>query len=295
MAIFRYLPSAQFALIAASIIVSGGLVLAAENYTNKEKGLGVLDASETSTRGADIDWQSTLAEIQLQSGITSPKPPNEESVRQLLEGAQSSNVTDSVARTLLINLSNASAQGLGSDIPTQERLIASALTQVDKQISATYVLTDLTTIPNTPVSLRLYGNAVIAALLAHPRASMADTLFAIGAVVDNNNPTSPLKIIGQEYRALANDFTDIPVPQMLAPLHLQITNNFFHIADVYPDMETLLSDPLRGLAGLQTYQSLTDETTRVLTTIAQQLDKSAILFDKDEPGSAWSIFLPTSL
>ena len=56
-------------------------------------------------------------------------------------------------------------------------------------------------------------------------------------------------------------------------------------------MQQVLGDPVRGLSAVQKYQSLTDEATRVLTTIAGTLNKDGILFTKDEPGSAWSAFL----
>jgi hypothetical protein len=56
-------------------------------------------------------------------------------------------------------------------------------------------------------------------------------------------------------------------------------------------MQTTLSDPLRGLVGLQTYESKLDELARVFTNIAQNLNKDGILFNKSEPGSIWQSFL----
>jgi hypothetical protein len=38
---------------------------------------------------------------------------------------------------------------------------------------------------------------------------------------------------------------------------------------------------------------LLDEATRVLTNIASTLNKDGVLFTEDEPGSAWSAFLPS--
>ena len=248
-------------------------------------------------QGADIDWKGTLEEIQLQSGITLPEPPNEKSVGELLAAAQNDNLTESVSRTLLINLTSAASQGLGSDIPTQEELVAQALTQINKVDSPAYTLAQLPTTGNTPEALRSWGNAVMATLIAHPKASVDETFRVLGSAVDKNSAAllASLKTIGAAYRAIAEDLAATPVPGTLAPLHLQIVNNFALIAQTYADMEALPTDPLRGLAGLQTYQSLTDETARVFTTIAQQLSKNAILFNEDEPGSAWSGFLPTSL
>jgi hypothetical protein len=60
---------------------------------------------------------------------------------------------------------------------------------------------------------------------------------------------------------------------------------------VFGDMQLIFEDPLRGLAGLQLFQALNDETTRVFISIAQQLSQNGILFNKDEPGSAWGSLL----
>jgi hypothetical protein len=56
-------------------------------------------------------------------------------------------------------------------------------------------------------------------------------------------------------------------------------------------MGALISDPLRGVAAIQRYTSAMNEAGRVLTSIAQTLNKDGILFTKDEPGSTWNAFL----
>ena len=53
-------------------------------------------------------------------------------------------------------------------------------------------------------------------------------------------------------------------------------------------MEAVLDDPIRGLTGLQKYKTMGDEAGRVFINIAQALNKSGILFSKDEPGALWT-------
>src|SRR6185437_14253783 len=76
------------------------------------------------------DWQQTLADIEAQSGVSIPQAPDENKLAVLLDAAKSPSITDTVARTLFISLSSASSQGLGSDFPTQDQLIAQALSQL---------------------------------------------------------------------------------------------------------------------------------------------------------------------
>jgi hypothetical protein len=53
----------------------------------------------------------------------------------------------------------------------------------------------------------------------------------------------------------------------------------------------VVNDPLRGLQGLQVYQSAAGISVKVFTNIAQALNKNGILFKKDEPGAAWAALL----
>lgn len=291
MSLLSFLPSAQFVLIVVSITLSLGLVVGAERFTRQENTARIAPA-EVSTPAELSDWQRQLEEIQALSGLALPEPPDEEAYLTLLEAAQSPNVTESVSRSLLINLSNASAQGLGSDLPTQEQLVAQALQHLPTE-STSYTLGDLSVIIGSKEALRTYGNAVMVTLQRYPAANAGEALRAVGLAVDQDDMTHFKKLtpIREAYRAIALELLELPVPQTLSPLHLAIANNFSAMARSLADAEATPTDPLRGLVGMQRYQLLLEETERVFTTIAQQLNSSAILFNKDEPGNAWSVFL----
>ncbi len=297
MSLQTYLPSAKFAVMAGAIALSGGLVVAAQYVTNPAPSTAGLSAEAQAAQAAQsANWQQVLRDIESQSGIKAPEAPSTDTVNALLTAAQSTNLTTQVGRTLLVSLSNANAQGLGSDIPTQEQLIAEATAQLDAQASGpAYAVGDLQITVQSSASVRAYGNAIMKALNAHGGASAQNTYLAIGAITDSQNAAAiaELKTIGAAYRALAEAIAETPVPQTYSPLHLQLANDFAAIAASYPDMQTMLDDPLRGLAGVQRYSALIDEARRVLTNIAQLLSKDGILFSKDEPGAAWSGLLAT--
>ncbi|MBC7837012.1 hypothetical protein H7X87_04550 [Acetobacteraceae bacterium] len=297
MKVLSYLPSAQFGIIAGSILLSGGLVVAAQAFTRPANPPSTLTPSQNAPAAQNTgDWLATLREIQAQnSSYTLPTGPNEGTVKTLLGAAQSQNITDTIGRSLLINLSTAKAQGLGADVPTQDKLIADAAAQIEQNRGAqVYTVGNLILATNTPDAEHTYGNTVMATLGLHLKASYYDTLLAIGYATDYKDKTklSTLPAIAKEYKALADDLSRVAVPVTLAPLHLQIINNYARMADLYDDMAVMLDDPLRGLGGLELYESLIQETARVFTNIAQQLSKDGILFTKDEPGNTWSSLLP---
>ena len=143
--------------------------------------------------------------------------------------------------------------------------------------------------------MHTYGNSVMQALTAHPNASEQATLLAIDEIVEGGDKSkvSTLATIGAAYQGIANSLAATPVPQTLAPLYLQAINNFAALGASYTNMETVGTDSVRGLQGLQVYENLMDSNARVFTNIAEELQKDGILFTKDEPGSAWSALLGT--
>jgi hypothetical protein len=293
MKIGRYAPSGQFALIAVSILLSGGLVYAAERVTHPANTASLV--ADAGTPSDSDNWQAALSQIQAQNASTSFTAPDPQTVGQMLQAAQSDNITDSVGKTLLINLSNAKSQGLGNDIPTQDQIVAAAAAQVAASKPKTYTTQNLTVVGDTNASLKAYGNAVIQILIDHPNASEKATLLAVSTATDKNDASQLKKLpaINAEYKAILAELLTVPTPKTLSPLHVAVINSYSIIVASYPDMQASLSDPLRGIVGLQTYEAQLDILIRLYTNIAQNLNKDGILFTKDEPGSVWQSFLTT--
>ncbi len=294
MNIVRYLPSVQFTVIVASIALSGGLVVAAQKITQPSNNTSSLTSTTPTQTVLQTDWLSTLRTIEGANIGATTSLATAETAKTLLSGAVSTNVTDTVARTLLVSLSEAKSQGLGSDIPTQDKLIAQAVSQIKKDRGQpTYTESDLVTSANTTAAIKAYGNAVIAVVSAHPRASYPDVVLAVGKATDNADPSqlAVLTAIQKDYQALAQELSKVPVPSKLRPLHLQAVNNLALMGTSLSDVKVIFEDPLRGLAGFDLYQGLNSETSRVFTNIAQQFAQDGILFSKDEPGNDWSSFI----
>lgn len=295
MSISSYLPSAKLVSIVLSLALSIGLVFAADALTHRSTPVATVAVDTNSQSNIDADWQTALASIQAQTASSTFPAPDPDFVNTLLQAAQTSNVTDTVGKTILINLNNAQSQGMGDDIPTQDQIVAAAAQQLKDQRASPHIYTtaDLTVVPASNTSLRAYGNGVMSVLSATSSASESATLLSIDLAIEggDKNQGEKLAAIGSAYAALARALITVPVPQTLVPLHLQVLNDYSSISATYTDMQTVSDDPLRALEGLQTYESLLDEEARVFTNIAQELSKDGILFTKDEPGSAWSTFV----
>src|SRR3990167_8680364 len=156
MSIASYLPSSQFSVVVASIAAAGGLIVGAQYVTRPQNTTPQLSAApETAVA---TDWEASLAQVQATvPGL--PEAPSEDTVAALIKAAKSDNLTDTVARTLLVNLSSASAQGLGADILTQDKIVAlAAQAAAPPQAKKTYAESDLILVDNTPQTQKAYGS-----------------------------------------------------------------------------------------------------------------------------------------
>lgn len=290
----RYAPSSKFTGIALSLLLSAGLVYGAERFTHPSVDTASLESDQTAIQQKDsTDWEAALYASQAANASSSLTTPNQQTVAQMLQAAQSDNITDTVGKTLLINLSNAKSQGLGNDTPTQDQIISAAAAQIAASKPALYTTADLTVVADSNATLKAYGNGVMRILNSNTAATDSATMQAIADATSNNDPSAlqRLTLIGAAYKTIAQQLLALPVPKTLSPLHVTVVNAFATIAATYPDMQTMFKDPLRGLVGLQTYQAQLQLLGRVFTNIAQNLNKDGILFTKDEPGAAWQLFI----
>ncbi len=281
------LPSKKFSAIVGSIALSCLLVMVA-NIVTQPPPLPKAELASDSSADQATDWQATLDNIQAQQASRLPTPPDPTTVQDLLQGAQTANITDSVGRSLLINVTDASAQGLGADQPTQNQLLAAAMQQIQNVAvqTKTYSVSDLTIVPNSKETLHAYGNALALVLAKHPDASMAETLTMFGSAV-NGQTTQLTKMgtIAREYEALATDLANIPTPLSIAAYQLGVINGEMTMAGSFEHMEMVSSDPLRGLAGLQIYNNAAQSVQGMFINITQVFAKEGILFTKDDAGA----------
>jgi len=290
MSIASYLPSSQFSVTVASIAAAGGLIIGAQYITRPQNPSAELYAAPEAR--STSDWEAALAQVQA-TVPSLPEVPNQDTVSALLQAAKSDNLTDTVARTLLVNLSNASSQGLGADIPTQDKIVAmAAQAAAPPQAKKIYSQSDLVLTDNTPQTQKDYGNAVMVVLGRYTGATSQAVLLAVSKATDNNDPAElkALVRIQAEYEGLVEDLASVAVPKTIAPMHVQALNSLGTVAASVEDLQKILNDPLRGLQALKQYQSKLGEVGRVFTSIAEALSKNGILFNKDEPGSAWAVF-----
>ena len=307
MAMRPYLPSSQFSLLAGSLLLSIGLVYAASrindfrtapgsvialNPTNGKAPAGDTDYDGlpdweeiiygTDPEVADTDGDGTPDGVEVKTsqdpsipgaGFSQTKSPAD--LEELLVGVRTGNATESIGRNILVSLAAAAGEGASTDEPTQNRIVERALQELSVENPPAYGISDIVVVPETVLSLRAYGNAVMTAMGKHISANWGDALFAVGLAVDGI------------------DESLLSVPAGLVSLHVRMQNDFVASANASADMEWVLGDPLRGFAAVEKFRTAVSENAKVFTSIAEKLKKDGILFDESEPGKAWDLFRST--
>ena len=314
-----YFPSGQFILIVVSVVVSAGLIVYV-SWDRREGGRplttgggvaglpdtdldGIKDWEEllrgTDVRNPDTDRDGTPDGTETAVGRDPLKPgPGDEVVASPVNTPPdfsrvtdtTDNLTDMVSQNIFASYVGLYGKGLVADPLAQERAALEAAERVKIEPRGnTHSPNDLFIVADKAENYRLFGNDVIRSIERHETASFGYTGQALAQIVDYENPAdlAGLDAVREEYDALIEDLLLVPVPEPLVPLYLETLNWLERTAGSFVDMRTLFTDPVRMLAGVRSYQLYLEETTRLFTVIAGELDKKGILFKESEPGFAW--------
>lgn len=293
MSLRAYLPSAHFGVLIGALALGGAFIAFSLGiFTPDARRESAVESATPQNIGGG-DWRLAFASS---SAFEDARNLGLQAAT-FAQAASTSNLTESVGRSVLIRTTAARSQGLGDDSPTQESIVGNILSQISSSQQAAprnpYTTEDFSMVPTSAAALHDFGNALAAAITAHNLASMDAVVLSFGLAVDNQSPATLARLspVAEDYRALARDIAAIPVPKTLAPVVVSIANTYAAMANTCPDMAAVLTDPVRGLSGLQTYNELALQNAHLLATVASALKNTGILFRADEAGAAWSVFL----
>lgn len=294
MGIKNYLPSEQFGAMLGALLISSGLITAASGvmpFNSKESAR--LYASQTAAADlsdANPTWEQAFAG----NTVAQDMAAIQNQADQLTAGIKSKNLTDTVSKSLLLQYGSLQGQGIAGNADAQAQVVQTALAQVQnaQTLTPTYTRYDLKIIDSTKDTLHTWGNELPQVIFAHRTADENIALLLFGTAVDTNNKSTlaRLSATAAEYRALSRDTARLPVPSLLAVYQLQLTNNYALMAAAIGNMQQVLSDPMRGLLGLQTFVQLAYGNAQTLLQINSLLKQGGIVFASSEPGAAWASY-----
>ncbi len=328
----KYLPSAQFSLFTGAIAIAAVLIYAA-SFIGSGTRPSFLSAEtpndgarEIATTDSDLDnlpdWEEAVRGTNPKNADTDgdgsfdgeevaaardPKKPgpndtilskeNEAFVNELLASASSTNITTEMSQRLFAQYLAAYNSGSSGSSVTQESLVQDAVAQAKVPLRGkTYSRSDLTIVPDTKENIRYFASLSMYVIHAHEFASFPNTVLVFGSAVEESKQEAipVLEKLGEAYHIVADDLSRVPVPESYAAEYLQMINAYEKASGSFEDMRYAIEDPVRGVAGFTNYSQMIRLNENVVTSIANKIVRSGILFTANEYGSIWGNILSES-
>ncbi len=183
------------------------------------------------------------------------------------------NITESVSKDLFAKFMSLQSQG-PIDEQTQTALISDVISKIDPgSIPPRYSISDIAVIDTNPTTMRAYASGIANVL----------------AVLQKNVPANASNDVGlRAYESAIESLHKLPAPSSLGITHVQLLNNFNASYQMMILLATYEKDPIKGLVALKSLQENTDNGVLLFKTIAAELKKNDIIFDKAESGYIWN-------
>ncbi len=320
----QYLPSKKFFIvILTALLVIGGIYgyqtwrkknnaendkIALEKINNKAKSLanidtdgdGLLDWEEsywgTDYKKVDTDGDKTQdgKEIELRRDPLTAGP--NDYVRTIGEAKQTmtsslADLTESekLMRGMLTSIMY-SSDPTNKDFAKQiTQDIVTSINEKGKNLPDTYTLSQIKTVSETNENLKTYGNAVGNILKSSEETikegNTSVLILARGLKASDNDIFNELDPLIKKNKAEALALLKLSTPKYTASLHLALINSIENVAFAIGNLKFVISDPVRGLIGMQQYKTAVQEAESAREKVRDHLENSGIVFSQTEKGS----------
>lgn len=167
--------------------------------------------------------------------------------------------------------------------------IVSSINEKGKNLPETYSVSQIKTISETNESLKAYGNAV-GNILKTPQETIfegntAVVILAKGLKASDNDIFNELDPLIKKNRSEVSALLKLSVPKYMAALHISLINSIENVAFSMGNLKFVISDPVRGLIGMQQYKTAVQEAETARGKVRDHLENSGIIFSQTETGS----------
>ncbi len=274
------------------------LISATENVDSD--GDGLKDWEEvlwkTDPHNPDTDGDGTKDGEEVKEGRDPTIPgPNDKLPNSQAGGATSQgntpnlSATDNLAQQFFAQYVKAKQSGAKIDPATQTQIITAVLSRNDLVKPArSYTEGELVVIgDSSEKALREYLNEM--GLIQSTNAVQAgeDTelkIFSQAVSSQSGNNLQKLTPIIERYDAIVKAMLALSVPKDVVPYHLALLNAISAISQSIKDMQTVFTDPVRALSGLQTYTKVVSGIPDIYKNIQTYYGSKNMIFSQSEGG-----------
>ncbi|MFM2424194.1 MAG: hypothetical protein RLZZ70_585 [Candidatus Parcubacteria bacterium] len=155
-----------------------------------------------------------------------------------------------------------------------------------------YTLSDVITVPLTPLAIRTYGNTMGQSLINHNVVGGDDELTIVQRALNTNSPAELEKLepLSAMYKALRDDALNTPVPERFAKNHLDLINAYHTMHNNLENFKLIFDDPIMALLRIKRYQDDATALAITLNTVYRASSPYTSLFTADDPAMVFIAF-----
>lgn len=107
--------------------------------------------------------------------------------------------------------------------------------------------------------------------------------------LENNDSASYLNSITNIYLETAKKLMALEIPEPVAKVHVQISNNFVTVAEALSVLNNeSRTDPMKSIFVIQSYNEAAESQPELYITIANYFKQNDIIFESNESGNFWN-------
>ncbi|MDD5318408.1 MAG: hypothetical protein PHF79_01105 [Candidatus Pacebacteria bacterium] len=242
----------------------------------------IISTADLSYSAGQVSSSDNLVDSAIQDAQITQLTATNSVANALLPGPNDT-MTDTLSKSLFANYMSAQTANSGQiDDSSQTSIINNTLANVNiPSLPQAYSLSDIHSFtPRTKNDLKTYGNSLIL--------TINQAFAGINQQITDNPageiPNSSIVI----YKNVSLSLSKLSVPSDIVQTHLALINSYYAIYSVLNDINNYQKDPLKGLLAIQEYQALATQQNDIYTQISGYFQNNGIIFNDNEPGSAWN-------
>lgn len=287
----KYLPSKMFVIRIAVVIAIIAIVFSVtkivkyfQNKPNSKTPMKVLVkdiVQKDSNSNGIADWEEYLW------GLDPNKngPENKEFILAKRKTLAENNNLNTDDKTVVSTENEALSKEFFATIMSlqqtgnlNEASIASVSEAIGKKIEATpipdiYTMAMIKTTKDSDASNIAYFTAFNKLLTKYENEDIGKEITIISQGLGTNDPQAlyVVRPIASAYRAFGKELVKLPVPNSIAPLQLELANNYEKTGESLDDLTKTILDPMVGMRALINYKKYSDALVTDLNKISESL------------------------
>lgn len=286
----KYLPSTKIIILILAILIGGSVFFYIRNGENLWKGVvfdrGAADGSgilvipgEGSTQGGG-NWQDTLNTF---------TPKNGE------KNTDTESMTSKLANGIIARAPELQS---GDGTALNEQSTQDVVNSVLKGLPAGNVATVHTqqelsvTNDSSTGALKTYGDSLASVFITYSKklesAGYEITIVQKAINTNDGSGLATLSVIENVYKDMIHDLATIRVPKDASAIHLNLMNAYEVIVSSIRDMESVVSDPAKGLVGISRYRAGSQIIQNNITNLNSLFTAKKVVFERGNTGFIFS-------